>query len=108
MTSPRFIPKLQTIAGLVSPTLTKMWVTSANWGLIAQELEEHYLGPEDTKPSRGNFARLKLGSLTVINSGTEDEEVCQLLNEPEFERARFQESLERCRSLYGTAANAVS
>lgn len=106
MTQPRFVPKLQTIAGLVSPALTTMWVTSTNWGLIAAELEAHYLEPTDTRPSRSNFARLKLGTLTVVNSGTEDEEVCQLLNEPEFERARFQESLERCRSLYGTAANA--
>lgn len=111
MSQPRFIPKLQTIAGLVAkamlPVRTKLWVTSTNWGLIAQEVEDHYLEPGQPKPSRANFARLNVGKkLLVINAGTEDEEVCQALNEPEFERARFTETVERARSLYGTAANA--
>lgn len=87
MSEPLSLRKLELIAGLVHPVPSTMFVTSTDWGRVAKETQQH-LG--SAIPLRkGSFEMLLVGPLTVVNSGTEDQEVCNLLNRSYAEAANF-------------------
>lgn len=93
--APNEIRKLMVVAGLLSRPAT-MYVTSAHWARIAAEIRANHqadLKQPWNLPHRDNFKRMKIGKLTVINSGTEDQEVCNTANwfecPPDF-RARVE------------------
>lgn len=89
-----FIKQLQTIAGLIGSTPSRMFVTSTHWGQIADEIKRQYAGSlmdPAGLPKPQNFGRLKIGALMVINAGTEDQEVVNLMNEEDARSAQFQQ-----------------
>lgn len=65
---------------------TKMWLTSSMWAALALEVGMAEAG---TNPQPGQFEALKFRRLTVVNSGSEDEEMCHQLNRPDAERSGF-------------------
>jgi hypothetical protein len=92
---PNEIRKLMLVAGLLSRP-ANMYVTATRWARIAAEIRANHqadLRQPWNLPHRDNFKRMKIGRLTVINAGTEDEEVCNLANwhevPPDF-RARVE------------------
>lgn len=89
-----FIKQLQTIAGLIGSTPSRMFVSSTHWGKIADEIGRQYasaLADPSGLPTPKNFDRLKIGALTVINARTEDQEVVNLMNEEDARNAQFQQ-----------------
>lgn len=87
-----FIKQLQTISALVDRP-TRMFVTAAHWGQIADEVVRQYrsaLANPGVLPSRKNFASMIVGNLAVINSGTEDEATVNELNRIEESGLNFQ------------------
>jgi len=88
-----FIKQLQTISALIAVP-SRMFVTSTHWGQIAAEIKRQYasaLADPSGLPTPKNFDRLKIGMLTVINAGTEDGEVVNLMNEEDARNAQFQQ-----------------
>ena len=85
------LDKLMATEALVEPG-AKMWVTSTVWAALALEL-----GPcAAARP--GEFTSLKFRRLTVINSGTDDEEWCHRQNRADAERSGFQWKREHWRT----------
>lgn len=85
----RIVEYLWTIAGLCEPVDTLMFVTSVNWALIAKTVINNR--PEllkDITPQ--NFNAMKVGCLTVVNSGSEDQEAVDEANKQAADRAEFQ------------------
>lgn len=77
--------KLFTIAGLCSEE-TLMFVTSRHWAEIARAiLADH----PNTRLNLSNFRRLKILKLTIVNSGSDDQEACNAVNQVYAERAHF-------------------
>jgi hypothetical protein len=86
--------KLFTIAGLCDEE-TYMFVTSTYWGEIARAVKaEHPNSPLNP----GAFKRLKILKLTIINSGSEDQEACNVINQVWAEKAHFAYNREHKRS----------
>ena len=89
----QYVQQLNMIAGLVEvPTI--MYLTSTHWGDVVAELDAQYRGMlmDPTKPAPWDLhpnKPIKIGQLTVVNSGTEDQEVCNLLNHHGAEIAAF-------------------
>jgi hypothetical protein len=77
--------KLFTIAGLCDEE-TLMFVTSTHWAEIARALKGEHPG---TRLNPANFKRLKILKLTIVNSGSEDQEAINLVNKEYAERAHF-------------------
>jgi hypothetical protein len=97
---------LLTIWGLVDVT-TKYYVTSSNWGEIIAELDAQYVDQmmDPTKPAPWKLhpnIPMKFGVkppfLYVINSGTEDQRVCNVLNNDEPLSALFGAKRDRLRT----------
>ena len=89
---------LKRISGLVYPVETKIFLTSADWAKVAAEVAAMPGLATDkagVAPTRSNFSRLKIGRLTAINSGTEDQDVCNALNAPEEAKANFRAKHDR-------------
>ena len=93
----KFIPQLMLIAGLIECS-TIMYVTSTHWGDLIAELNAQYrdalMDPTKPAPWDGDGRRAmqfgaKFPCLTVVNSGTEDQSVCNMLNEKPAEVANF-------------------
>lgn len=92
---PNEIRKLMLVAALLSRP-ARMFVTSTKWAAIAREVRENHQADLEAPwnlPHKGNFKRLVLGQLTVINAETEDEEAVNTANwfevPPDF-RARVE------------------
>ena len=93
----QYVMLLMMASGLIEHS-TNYYVTSTHWGAIIAELNAQYRDRlmDPTKPApwdlNGNKA-MKFGKddpcLTVINSGTEDQEVCNLLNDEPARVARW-------------------
>ena len=86
----KIIEHLLTIAGLCDPVPTKMFVTSVDWAFIAKAViaKQPAVLNEVTPQS---FQVLKVGVLTVINSGSEDQEAVDEANKQAAENAHFAE-----------------
>ena len=87
-----FIKQLQLIAQLVAPVPSRFFVTSAHWGMIADEIRRDYpssLIDPLSLPTPRTFKELQIGCLRVINAGTEDNEVVNLMNEEDADIANF-------------------
>ena len=103
-----YLRKLKLIASLIERS-TVIYLTSTQWGLLIAELDAQYGAPEDMMdPTRPPPWRLHpnrpfgIGrhdpKLTVINSGTEDERVCNMLNTKPAEVAAFGARRDRLRT----------
>lgn len=87
-----YVEKLLRISQLVAPEPTLMLLTSTNWGLLADEIwgqHKDSLADQTKRPSPSNFQRLIIGTLTVANSGTEDQDVVNIANQAAAEKAHF-------------------
>ena len=93
----RYVQQLLMISGLIERS-SQMYVTATHWGDIQAELNAQYRDAltDPTKPAPWDLhpnKPMQLGSrepyLTVINSGTDDQEVCNMLNEHPAEVAAF-------------------
>ncbi len=82
--------KFDNIAGVCAETPTTMFVTSHEWARLAAEVSviTKAANPE-------NFRRLQIRNLTVVNSGSDDQEACNLLNIPEARKCDFQNRRQR-------------
>ena len=87
---PKIIDELWLVAGICDPVPTIMFVTSTKWNKIAKAVKKVQRRNVDGTPTPDNFQDLKVGCLTVVNSGTADEEVVNILNIPFAEAADFQ------------------
>jgi hypothetical protein len=86
------VEKLRLIADLVHPVKTRVFLTTSNWARIAAEINLVYkdsLVMPSGKPTPKNFREMVIRSTTFINSGTDDQDVCNLLNAPEEARTPF-------------------
>lgn len=86
------IKKLILISQLVEPEPTTMFVTSLNWALMAKEMNSQYredMVDKSKLATPSNFQVLKIGALTVVNSGTEDQEVVDEANQQAALKAKF-------------------
>lgn len=101
-----YIQRLNIIAGLI-PVDTQYYVTSTHWGYIIAELNAQYRdllmdktkpAPWDLHPNKPMRFGAKSPFLTVINSGTEDQSVCDLLNDEPARVAEFGARAERLRT----------
>ena len=96
-----YIRQFMNISGMIKAP-TRMWVTSTHWGEIIAELDAQYADQlmDPTKPKPwGNTRPLQFGAsgntLTVVNSGTEDQAVCNMLNEEPARVAAYGETRRR-------------
>lgn len=86
------VEKFWHIASLVDGTPTKMFVTSTVWGglrdAIVKVMKSKGLLVPTLTPE--NFRSVKIGThLTVINSGSEDQEAVDVANKLAADRAGF-------------------
>lgn len=79
------VAKYDNIAGICGEVETVMFITSSEWAQLAREVS---ILTKQVNPD--NFSRLKLRNLTVVNSGSEDQEACNLVNVPEARKCDFQ------------------
>jgi hypothetical protein len=84
------VAKYDNIAGLVGEVETVMFVTSSEWARLADEIQ---ILTKQVNPD--NFRRLRLRNLTVVNSGSEDQEAVNILNIPEARKCDFQNRRQR-------------
>lgn len=92
----RYVQQLLLISGLIGVS-TSMWLTSTHYKAVMDEFEAQYrdalMDPTRPAPWDTRTDRFQIGArepfLTVINSGTEDEEVVYLLNEEPARVAEF-------------------
>ena len=95
---------LRRIAALIGPVAepVRYFVTSTRWGNIAKEIEAEYvnnLSDPTNLPKPDTFKEMHIGKgLLVINSGTEDQDVVNIVNRAEAERVNFQKRREALRS----------
>ena len=84
----QFVKQLNLIAGLIEAS-TNLYLTSTHWGDVIAELNAQYRdvlmdptqpAPWDLNPNKPMRFGAKDPHLTVINSGTDDEQVVYLLN----------------------------
>jgi len=84
--------RIAALVGEANPPV-RYFVSSTRWGNIAREMEMDFfneLADPTNLPNPDNFKELKIGKgLLVINSGTEDEDVVNLVNRAEAERCNF-------------------
>jgi hypothetical protein len=76
---------LDLVAGLVGKEGATLFLTSTNWSRLAEELILN--SRADMNPR--NFKVLKIRNLTVVNSGSEDQEACNEANTLHAEGAHF-------------------
>jgi hypothetical protein len=96
-----YIRRFIVISGMIKAPI-RMYVTSSDWQAVIDELDAQYADTlvDPTKPKPwGNNRPLQFGTknniLTVVNSGTEDQTVCNQLNEDAARVASFGESKRR-------------
>lgn len=81
------IDRLMAVSALVEPG-ARMYVTATCWAALALEIGS--AKGEHPEPTPDNFGAIRFGKLLVINSGSEDEEMCHRLNRGDAERSGFQ------------------
>lgn len=86
------LEKLWLIAQLTYPVRARVFLTASNWGQIAREINRDY--KRELQAGRGmanpkNFKDLVIMSTTFVNSGQDDQDVCNILNAPEEARTPF-------------------
>lgn len=81
------IQKWQRVESILAahPPMHKIaWVTSAEWAQIAKELETYEVvdpSKPTVKPNPMNFRQLQVGKCLILrNSGSEDQDACDMLN----------------------------
>ena len=82
------IPRWQRVEAILAsgntPLVKRAFVTSTEWAQIAMEVSAYDpIDPDKplVKPNPANFDRLRIGKcLTVINAGTEDQDVVDAMN----------------------------
>ncbi len=84
------VAKFDQIAGICAEIPTTMFITSSEWARLAAEVQ---VLTKQVNPA--NFRRLILRNLTVVNSGSDDQLVCNLLNIPEARKCDFQNRRKR-------------
>jgi hypothetical protein len=86
------IEKCRLIADLCHPVQVRVFVTTSNWARIAGDIATNYkhsLVMPSGKPTPRNFRSFKVRSVTFVNSGTDDQDVCNILNMPEEAKTPF-------------------
>lgn len=63
-----------------------MYVTTTTWAALAAELRAQY----SSTPTPANFASIRIGKLTVVNSGSDDQEACDTANKLDAEKNAVQ------------------
>lgn len=97
MTERYSLNHLEQVAGLIQCDTT-CFLTSTQWSRLAAELPVDTLTDKGRMPTPGNFSRLNIRAkhiLTVVNSGTEDEDVCRVANYEAERKANFREARDR-------------
>lgn len=76
--------RVESILAAGRPLSKVAYVTSTEWGEIAKELEGFdVMDPSKPgiKPNPANFRQMRIGKCLLLrNAGTEDQDVCDLLN----------------------------
>lgn len=73
------------VQGLLGEMVHNAWVTATEWGEIAQEIADlERVGTVTAKPLPATFKALKMGNLTLRNSGTDDQGWVNALNTEEL------------------------
>lgn len=88
---------LEQVAGLIQCDTT-CFLTSTQWAGLAAELPVNAFTDKGRLPKPGNFKRLNIRGkhiLTVVNSGTEDEDVCRVANWEAERKANFREARDK-------------
>ena len=95
---------LKRVSGLVYPVYTTIYLTSTQWAGIAAEVAAMPGLKTDRgrKPTRKNFSQLQIGRLTAVNSTTEDQDVCDMLNAVQERLSNFREKHDRFAQRAGT------
>ena len=95
---------LKRVSGLVYPVYTTIYLTSTQWAGIAAEVAAMPGLKTDRgrKPTRKNFSQLQIGRLTAVNSTTEDQDVCDMLNAEQERLSNFREKHDRFAQRAGT------
>ena len=95
---------LKRVSGLVYPIYTTIYLTSTQWAGIAAEVAAMPGLKTDRgrKPTRKNFSQLQIGRLTAVNSTTEDQDVCDMLNAVQERLSNFREKHDRFAQRAGT------
>ena len=87
------LQRYERIAGLCAPVPTTMFVTSTEWARFTAELSalpaEIFTRPFN--PSKATHSRFLIQTLTIVNSGTEDQTVCNAANYEAERKANFRE-----------------
>lgn len=79
---------LKRVRDLTYPVHTRIWIRTSDWVKIACEVAA--VRPAGAPlPTPQNFKSLTLGRLTAIHAGTDDQEVCDLLNVDEERKSNF-------------------
>jgi hypothetical protein len=95
---------LQRVSALVYPVYTTIFLTTTDWAGIAKEVAATpgLKTSKNRAPTRTNFKHLIIGRLTAVNSGTDDQDVCNMLNAPEERKSQFREKHDRLAIRAGT------
>src|SRR5216684_2086765 len=100
---------LEQVAGLIQCD-TICFLTSTQWARLAAELPVGSLTDKGRLPKPGNFSRLNIRArhiLTVVNSGTEDEDVCRVANWEAERKSNFREARDRFAMPAGSKKDAL-
>ena len=95
---------LKRVSALVYPVYTTIFLTSTQWAGVAKEVAAMPGLKTDRgrKPTRKNFSQLQIGRLTAVNSTTEDQDVCDMLNAEQERLSNFREKHDRFALRAGT------
>ena len=97
---------LKRVSAIVYPVYTTIFLTSTQWAAVAKEVAA--AAPVGATTSLGRkvtpktFEQLHIGRLTVWNSGTEDQDVCDMLNAEQERMSGFREKHDRLAQRAGT------
>ena len=95
---------LKRVSAIVYPVYTTIFLTSTQWAGIAKEVAAMpgLRTSQGRKPTRKNFSQLQIGRLTAVNSTTEDQDVCDMLNAEQERLSNFREKHDRFAQRAGT------
>lgn len=95
---------LQRISAIVYPVHTTIFLTSTQWAGVAREASalKGLKTSKGRKPTPRNFSQLQIGRLTAVNSTTEDQDVCDMLNAEQERLSDFRAKHDRLAQRAGT------
>ncbi len=85
-----YIAYVWTVAGLCDPRVPiTMFMTSTDWGHLATEVKSKQRVGVDGNPTPDTFSELIVGSLTVVNAKTENQDLVDEANQQAARDAHF-------------------